>query len=88
MPIYVYIGNLIEWTHFGLGYEYYKIYLATNGLIWYFSFYLSRIVIAMGILQGSIVGALWIIPVSLYGFFTLPITLPITIWKTIDECNA
>jgi hypothetical protein len=42
----------------------------------------------IGILLGTVVGAFFILPVSLLGFFTLPITLPITIWKTIDECSA
>ena len=37
---------------------------------------------------GTMIGAFAILPVTFVGSFSLPITIPITIWKTIDECGG
>ena len=50
------------------------------------SLFLARIVIGTGVVLGTIAGWFFILPLTLYGFITLPITLPITIWKTFDQC--
>ena len=47
-------------------------------------------IIAMGgtgFLLGTVVGAFFILPVSLIGFLTLPINLPITLWKLSEQCQ-
>ena len=51
-----------------------------------FRLFLARIVIGTGVVLGTIAGWFFILPLTLYGFITLPITLPITIWKTFDQC--
>ena len=40
-----------------------------------------------GFLLGTVVGAFFILPVSLIGFLTLPINLPITLWKLSEQCQ-
>ena len=51
-----------------------------------FTLFLARFVIGIGVVLGTIAGWFFILPLALYGFMTLPITLPITIWKTFDQC--
>ena len=73
ITIFVILGRFVALTNY--------FYLPYD-----FRLFVARFVIGIGVLLGTIAGWFFILPLTLYGFITLPITLPITIWKTFDQC--